>query len=290
MANHDSTTTGLLILDKVTPVINALFGCFNLDANYPGNGSAYIAKMSHDNNTRWEVVCVALATLCQELGLDLPDESEEDISTVLRLLSVHFKVDGDKFLAELIENPSMEANDEAELDELFQVALRFDDGHGLKAIQVEGAWVCSRPLLFEFGGHGIYIGRHFNVASYSNHWPHFGSLMEAALIAGDTGTSAALVKEELLHLVSGVVDDEARSVLIQNVARLVLVEPENPVRTALVERVILQCGDNVWGACKQYPISDWQHEVENRDTILGYWEWVISQAESDEVDLLTLTA
>ena len=62
----------------------------------------------------------------------------------------------------------------------------------------------------------------------------------------------------------------------------------NAIRTHLVETVILQCGDNLWGECKQYPRKDWEHEVENQSTVLGYWEWCISQAESDQVDCHTL--
>lgn len=53
---------------------------------------------------------------------------------------------------------------------------------------------------------------------------------------------------------------------------------------------IRQCGDDVWGECKQYPREDWAYEVSNKDTVLGYWEWVVGQAQSDEVSLSTLKA
>src|SRR3546814_10790690 len=38
MANHYCEGTGVLVLERVTPVIKALFGAFALDQNYPGNG------------------------------------------------------------------------------------------------------------------------------------------------------------------------------------------------------------------------------------------------------------
>ena len=38
-------------------------------------------------------------------------------------------------------------------------------------------------------------------------------------------------------------------------------------------------------SCAQFPVSDWKQEVEAGDTILGYWEWVIAQAEANGVDL-----
>ena len=29
-----------------------------------------------------------------------------------------------------------------------------------------------------------------------------------------------------------------------------------------------------WGEHPNYPVDDWRYEVDNRDTRLGYWEWV----------------
>jgi hypothetical protein len=57
-----------------------------------------------------------------------------------------------------------------------------------------------------------------------------------------------------------------------------------------IDRAIMQCGGDQWGSCSQYPREDWQLEVENGDTNLGYWEWVIHQAEAVEADITTLTA
>jgi len=38
MSNNYSDATGVLVLDRITPVITALFGGFNLDETYPGDG------------------------------------------------------------------------------------------------------------------------------------------------------------------------------------------------------------------------------------------------------------
>ena len=38
MANTYFDATGVLVLDRVTPVITTLFGGFKLDEAYPGNG------------------------------------------------------------------------------------------------------------------------------------------------------------------------------------------------------------------------------------------------------------
>ena len=30
----------------------------------------------------------------------------------------------------------------------------------------------------------------------------------------------------------------------------------------------------VWGEHPHHPVEDWQYEVANNDTRLGYWDWV----------------
>jgi len=34
-----------------------------------------------------------------------------------------------------------------------------------------------------------------------------------------------------------------------------------------------------WGSHPKFPREDWQYEVANGDTPLGYWEWVEAQLE-----------
>ncbi len=40
----------------------------------------------------------------------------------------------------------------------------------------------------------------------------------------------------------------------------------------------------VWGQHPDYPVADWQAEIENNDTRLGYWEWVEHQRAGDFED------
>jgi hypothetical protein len=42
------------------------------------------------------------------------------------------------------------------------------------------------------------------------------------------------------------------------------------------------CRDaDAWSDFSEFPRSDWQAEVANADTQLGYWEWVEHQIESN---------
>jgi hypothetical protein len=34
------------------------------------------------------------------------------------------------------------------------------------------------------------------------------------------------------------------------------------------------------GGHPRYPNEDWRYEVENMDTILGYWEWVMHKVDA----------
>ena len=57
----------------------------------------------------------------------------------------------------------------------------------------------------------------------------------------------------------------------------------------LVAHIVHQCGGDYWGECIQYPKATWLQEIANGDSLLGYWEWVLAQAESDAVCLDMLT-
>lgn len=38
-------------------------------------------------------------------------------------------------------------------------------------------------------------------------------------------------------------------------------------------------GWDYWDAHPDHPLEDWQSEVANDDTRLGYWDWVLDQTE-----------
>ena len=176
MANYYDAT-GVLMLDRVTPVISALFGSFHLDGSYPCNGKAYIARLAEINDPQWSDVLNGLMALAAQLDLPTPDDAEgedgEDSDTELSmpalidLIAPHFGADQNQDLANLIEHHPFEGS--ADLDALFLIATCFDDDHHLVAIQLEGCWSCSPSRLFEFGGHGCFISRELTVSSESTH-------------------------------------------------------------------------------------------------------------------------
>lgn len=227
MANNYYDATGILVLDKVTPVITALFGGMNLDASYPGNGQAYIARLSEGGDSSWAAIQESLYELANTLGMALPADAEETIEECLYLLAEHFGAGEDEVLGNLIEHHSFE--DDADLDALFEIAVRLNDGHGLKAIQIEGAWHCDKPRLFEFSGNGEFIGKHVYVGTTSSTALSLGEDLEDALTAGDADLGAERVLREVNTILNGVADEAQREALKQKLGALLV--PANTVST-----------------------------------------------------------
>ncbi len=203
MANNYYEATGVLVLDRVTPVIQALFGAFALDESHPGNGQAYIAQIAETTNPQWPDVLDGLEDLATQLGIPMPDDEGLSIPPLLELLAVHFRADEDEELGNLIDRHSFE--DTADLDALFLIATRFDDGHHLTAIQFEGCWYCSKPRLFEFGGNGCYLSREVRFISSSSQALQLGDQLRKTIVAADIEEASALIALETINLLAGVI-------------------------------------------------------------------------------------
>ncbi len=213
MANTYFDLTGVLVLDKVTPVIEAVFGPYELDGKHPGNGEAYIANLAESSSCTWESIMDNLGELAEDVGVATtgPDGNEiETIGDMLKILAPHFNAVEDADLDRLIENDCFSLDETADLTSLFVIAKAFDDGHGLKAIKTEGGWHCDKPLLFQFGGCGDYVGLHFSTHIDSHTASSFGERVEQALGNGQHDIVAQMVGERIDILLSGIKNRDAR--------------------------------------------------------------------------------
>lgn len=208
MANNYYEGTGVLVLERVTPVIKALFGAFALNEGHPGNGQAYIAQIAETTNPQWPDVLDGLEGFATQLGIPMPDDEGLSIPPLLELLAVHFGADEDDELANLIERHSFEGT--ADLDALFLIATRFDDGHHLTAIQFEGCWYCSKPRLFEFGGNGCYLSREVQVFRTSSQALQLGDQLRKTILSADIEEASALIALEAANLLAGINDEQFR--------------------------------------------------------------------------------
>ena len=46
--------------------------------------------------------------------------------------------------------------------------------------------------------------------------------------------------------------------------------------------LICDTGGDLWGEHPKYSKGDWRYEIDNNDTVLGYWEWVYMKLEGEE--------
>ncbi|QWE98138.1 MULTISPECIES: hypothetical protein [unclassified Cupriavidus] len=276
MANTYSTSTGVLILDKVTPMIMALFGAFALDPTTPGNGEVYIASTPEDE-PHWGKVNDRVAALRSDLGVELPDDTSEGIAMELFALAEHFGIN-DPGLFQLLDHHEFTEDEDADLQVLFDLAQWFDDGHGLKAIKFEGSWRCDKPQLFEFGGAGDFIGRHISVRSSSATAIVLGAELDAAIEIGNLDGVATRFVTQINGILAGLTDGA--------IADRVRVKLGRSLVDAYGK---LEEGSPAWLRATfdtehpDHPRSAWRSEVANDDTLLGYWEWVFHSIEGAAV-------
>lgn len=221
MPNNYYDMTGVLVLDKVTPVIKALFDVFDLDETQPGDGKVFIASISESSNCSWDSVLENLEDLATDLNLKLENEDGSPADTmeeVLAILAGHFNADQNAELENLIEHGSFE--DDADLDALFVIAKAFDDGHGLTAYKTESAWHCSKPRLFEFGGCGDFTGSHVTVGGSSSRIVSLGENLETALASSNTDAAAETIRVEVGRILAGIYDESARGQVQEKLVQL----------------------------------------------------------------------
>lgn len=204
MAQNNFDATGVLVLDQVTPVIRALFRAFNLDENYPGNGEVYIAKLSEDCDPSWGTWSEHVFDFANELAVSVTDTGNA-VEDCLNALAAHFGTN----VGDILEGQDLDEENNADLGTILAIARRFDDGHGLKAMTMEGAWYCSKPRLGAFGGFGEYCGRHFDLHITSTEY-RLGMGVEDALEQSNPALAAERVAKHVERILAGIHDEATR--------------------------------------------------------------------------------
>lgn len=214
MANTYFDTTGVILIDAATPVIQALYAAYELDVGYPGKGEAYVANLSEKTDTSWNTVIESLGLLAQKLGIPVPLDNvalADDPKALLLDLGRHFKPEGDPALAKLVEEIDFDGN--SDFESLATLARCFDDGHGFKGFKVEGSWHCSKPRLFAFGGTGQFGGLHFQMTSSSGDALRFAPQVNSALAENDLDDAAAVLYRYIGGLLDGIASDSNRKAI-----------------------------------------------------------------------------
>lgn len=276
MANSYTNTTGVLVLEKVTPLITALFGAFSMDPASPGNGQVYIASIAGKAEPTWTDIHERLAALMVELGVQRTGDTEETVAMDLFALAEHYKIDDPEFFR-VLDSLTFDECESPDLQVLLDLANWLDDGHGLKAIKLESSWGSDKPNLFEFGGAGEYFGRHISVRSASAAALSIGEELDAALEAGNLDAVAARFVAQIGGILNGLTDASIADPLRVKLGRS-LIESYGKLETGSPAWFEATFGSE-HPAC---PKSAWRSEVANDHTVLGYWEWVSHSVEGAE--------
>jgi hypothetical protein len=231
MANNYQDIVGQIYLEKMTPVIAALFKTYNLNphSTYPGNGvygiwCGELVSNGHDYPT-WENFAESLRELCQQLNIVVDDENIEEenefYAYLLKLLFTFFgAIDKEDAKAYIEVAKTCDPYDFVELRYLFNIAQLMSDGHGLKRYEVDSAFYCSKPRHQEFGGYGEYHSHHVHSFESSIQACLFGAALEEDLLAKRYDAAAARIVDETVRSLNCITNVEDR----QQVQSLVVKE------------------------------------------------------------------
>ncbi|MBW5284142.1 hypothetical protein [Burkholderia gladioli] len=230
MANNYYDMTGVLMVEKVTPIIRALFEAFELDARDDATGEVYIADIAESTSHSWDSVGDHIdSDLIEALGIDIDGFDDLDIDARLKRLAEHFKVSDRSEIVSFFDDTDFD--EEANLDDLVFLAKSFDDGHGLTGYRIEGCWHSSKPRLFEFGGHGEFFGAYYTVSESSDRINSLGLSVEKALAGGDAATAAKQFADRFTGMINGIRDETLRAQVTQQVlARMTPTVPPSTER------------------------------------------------------------
>lgn len=200
---------------KVTPVIRALFGAFEVGyAKDVENEDRQVLfrHISEGNEVSWSRVGKNILDQAQAIGLELGNDAvPDDPRDLLFALLEHFDC-RDVEMINLVESTAIECDTDADLGTLFKLAQACDDGHGLQSLHAQGAWHASsdRVGLGAFGGDSYFFGKHFSFYSSTSHTGELSRRVNESLAAKDHRQTGDLLSQHVHEVLNNIVDPEVR--------------------------------------------------------------------------------
>jgi hypothetical protein len=216
------TAGGVLILQRVTPIITALFEGY-LACRHSRKGQASLA-FTIASIPSWARILGNLAALGVRQGILPPKKKHPQPEPLLLAWARHFHVEQDKTLLELIEYERFDR--EAELDPLFFLATRFDDGHRLTAIETADGWTGDRPPRPGFGATTTFYSREFCLESRIEDFQELAGCLHETLRRQALDETAGYIALETWRLIEGILDGAVRDAVLARVIERLTPEPE----------------------------------------------------------------
>lgn len=134
---------GELHIKAVTPVIKALFGYLNIEAEVNDKGVAKFHS-KEDEPVFWDDLQGHLLTLLQA-DSQKKVEDKGDLEATLWALASEFNQQHNYGLMNFIDHRINGEDKVVDLDDLYFLAKCFDDWHGLSQMLFQGGWAGSQP-------------------------------------------------------------------------------------------------------------------------------------------------
>ena len=197
--------TGVLHLKTVSPIIRTLFGLFHLRYESPDTEHAYFTSCTQENGPYWHDLLPYLLqysgrrTHSIDRAASHGRSSPEDlVRFLLRSLAVQFDCALDPVIATVLSETHR--FEKVDFETLFQLASRFDDGHGLKTLQLRLAQM-SGP--FKVVQTSLYIGQDFSLTTSTSEID-LGDDLDSNLRANHLDEAASRIVTEIQRLLNGI--------------------------------------------------------------------------------------
>jgi len=235
---------GILVMEKITPVMEALFGSFHLHKIKREKNKFYISRRSRDPEPTWAQIRDRLSRLMPYFELEQPDKHcvhvVDYFDYMVRQMddSSRFTDDQMFHLVEVLCTVDEECR--VDFEQLFKFAMAFDDGHQLKSLSYQSAWHCHKPRLYRFGGDGFYATNDAVISTDTNLAVECAENVCRELGKNDIKEASKYVCNHLGYMLLRVFNKNVRKALIEQIAADL---PQiAPVVFDMVEKE--ECGDD----------------------------------------------
>ena len=201
--------TGVVTLDKVTPVIKALFGCFGISDTVDKDSFAYISPSDGYTTAKWSHVFDALFLLAEKLKVTLPKNSKSNHFDCIRALAQYYDAENAPNI-EAMKDYVFDMDDMPNIEVLFVIACFLRDGHGIGSISHFGTWTDEENLPGSYSGFAAE-----KIVMYQNMTDPVcrRALLAFALSEGHNEKAVELMLEDFQSRLSEIIDEDDRALV-----------------------------------------------------------------------------
>lgn len=222
MANYYITGHGVIVLNKVTPVINALFKTYRIGPFDESESAACITFISDEHLPDWDEVLAGLKTLADDRHVDMSQNTDNSTNGFLASLARHFNKTDDNpgVSSEVQKLKAYSFTGTPELDILFRLASLFDDGHGIENIQYHEYWFSDKVRAGEFNGMGKFISNELTCEFDTQQVVDLGTCLRTAVCQNKPESAAQELFNEIQGILRGIHNPENRMLIQKSLTDL----------------------------------------------------------------------